>query len=81
MDLDKNMYDVDSHIAEIYDQDETGTDDVEFIERLIKGEDKIRILEPFCGTGRIPPFASPPRRSPRLAVRMLPQRGQLPTHT
>lgn len=48
-----NMYDIDPHIAEIYDQSETYTDDVEFIRTLISGRGQLRILEPFCGTGRI----------------------------
>ncbi len=48
-----NMYDVDPHIAEIYDQIETYTNDVELIRSLIKGLRPLRMLEPFCGTGRI----------------------------
>jgi len=48
-----NMYDVEPHIAEIYDQIETHTDDVELIRRLLGGRGPLRILEPFCGTGRI----------------------------
>ncbi len=48
-----NMYDVDPHIAEIYDQIETYADDVELIRNLIKNRRPLRILEPFCGTGRI----------------------------
>jgi len=47
------MYDIEPHIAEIYDQNETYTDDVELIRRLIGGRERLRILEPFCGTGRI----------------------------
>jgi SAM-dependent methyltransferase len=47
------MYDVEPHIAEIYDQIETGTDDVMLIRRLIGDRKQVRILEPFCGTGRI----------------------------
>ncbi len=47
------MYDVEPHIAEIYDQSETYTDDVELVRNLIDGQDSLRILEPFCGTGRI----------------------------
>jgi SAM-dependent methyltransferase len=47
------MYDVTPHIAEIYDQIETYTDDIELILRLIEGLGPLRILEPFCGTGRI----------------------------
>ena len=48
-----NMYDLDRHIAEIYDLLETETNDVELIRRLLKGRGQLRILEPFCGTGRI----------------------------
>ena len=47
-----NQY-FDSHVAEIYDQFETETDDVELIRRLLGGGKTLRILEPFCGTGRI----------------------------
>lgn len=47
------MYDVTPHIAEIYDRSETYTDDVELIQTLIQGAGYLRILEPFCGTGRI----------------------------
>jgi SAM-dependent methyltransferase len=46
-----NMYDVDEHIAEIYDQSETYRDDVDLLLSLINPG--ISILEPFCGTGRI----------------------------
>ena len=48
-----NMYDVEPHIAEIYDQTETYTDDVELVRNLIRGRGSLWILEPFCGTGRI----------------------------
>ncbi|UCB42601.1 MAG: class I SAM-dependent methyltransferase [Dehalococcoidales bacterium] len=48
-----NMYDLEPHIAEIYDQVETYSDDVELIRKLIGGRGPLRILEPFCGTGRI----------------------------
>lgn len=47
------MYDVTPHVAEIYDQSETYADDVKLIQNLIQGSGKLRILEPFCGTGRI----------------------------
>ncbi len=47
------MYDVEPHIAEIYDQSETHTNDVELIRSLIGERKSLRILEPFCGTGRI----------------------------
>ena len=64
-----NMYDVDPHIAEIYDQSETYRDDVDLLMSLINsvnlgvlgsigaGSEPASttpyILEPFCGTGRI----------------------------
>ena len=48
-----NMYDIEPHIAEIYDQVEIYHDDVELIRKLIGGRGPLRILEPFCGTGRI----------------------------
>ncbi|MBN1810952.1 MAG: class I SAM-dependent methyltransferase [Anaerolineae bacterium] len=48
-----NGYAVEPHVAEIYDQVETYTDDVELIREHIRGRRPWRILEPFCGTGRI----------------------------
>jgi SAM-dependent methyltransferase len=48
-----SMYDVESHVAEIYDRQENYTDDVDLIKKLIYGKQSLRILEPFCGTGRI----------------------------
>lgn len=48
-----NAYDVDLHIAEIYDQLETGQTDVEFIRQWTANRGFLHILEPFCGTGRI----------------------------
>ena len=48
-----NSYDVEPHIAEIYDQVEAFTDDVQLVRRLIGSCRRLRILEPFCGTGRI----------------------------
>ena len=48
-----NMYDIESHIAEIYDQIEMHTDDVTLLRKLIGGRGALRILEPFCGSGRI----------------------------
>ena len=50
---DTNLYDIDRRIAEIYDRTETQTEDVELIRRLIGGEQNLRVLEPFCGNGRI----------------------------
>jgi len=43
---------IDRYIAEIYDQTETQQDDVALI-RLLVGARATRILEPFCGHGRI----------------------------
>ena len=48
-----NTYDADRYIAEIYDQHETQTEDVTLIRTLIAGRGPLRILEPFCGNGRI----------------------------
>lgn len=48
-----NAYSLDLHIAEIYDQHETHTDDIKLIRKLTKQTGHLRILEPFCGTGRI----------------------------
>ena len=41
------------HVAEVYDQTETQTMDVELIRTLIGPGGPLRILEPFCGNGRI----------------------------
>ena len=47
------VYDViDKYIAEIYDQQETQCDDVNLLLSLI-GNRPCKILEPFCGHGRI----------------------------
>ena len=48
-----NMYDIEPHIAEIYDNQENYTDDVELIRSLIGDRVPLNILEPFYGTGRI----------------------------
>jgi SAM-dependent methyltransferase len=49
-----NTYDVDSHIAEIYDTCwETDAEDAEYLRGLLRGCGARRILEPFCGTGRL----------------------------
>jgi SAM-dependent methyltransferase len=45
--------DFDIHVAEIHDQVQTGTTDADLILRLIGDRGPLRILEPFCGTGRI----------------------------
>jgi SAM-dependent methyltransferase len=47
------IYDaIDGYITEIYDRTETQRDDVALIKSLIDGK-HARILEPFCGHGRI----------------------------
>lgn len=48
-----NLYNIDAHIAEVYDLSETGRTDIQLIRRLIPAGDPLQILEPFCGTGRI----------------------------
>jgi len=48
-----NMYDIEPHIAEVYDNQENYTDDVELIRSMIGDRVTLNILEPFCGTGRI----------------------------
>jgi len=48
-----NAYNIEVRVAEIYDQVETQTEDVALIRRLIGERGPLRILEPFCGTGRI----------------------------
>lgn len=47
------MYDITPHIAEIYDQTVNQYDDVQLIQKLIGDSSQLRILEAFCGTGRI----------------------------
>ncbi len=49
----QNPYDVEEHIAEIYDQVETTVEDVELIMELLREHQCENVLEPFCGTGRI----------------------------
>lgn len=46
-------YDITPHAAEIYDQIETHQEDVRLILEMVQGLGHLRILEPFCGTGRI----------------------------
>jgi SAM-dependent methyltransferase len=48
-----NPYNIDAHIAEIYDQQENYSDDVHLLLDLIGARGPLKILEPFCGTGRI----------------------------
>jgi len=41
------------YIAEFYDKSDCGTEDIDFMLKLIGNRKELRILEPFCGTGRI----------------------------
>ena len=50
---DLKAYDVDDYVTEIYDQTETQTEDVALLRQLLAGRERLRILEPFCGNGRI----------------------------
>ncbi len=45
--------DLDDYVTEIYDQTETQTEDVVLLRQLLSGREPLRILEPFCGSGRI----------------------------
>ena len=49
----QNLYDIDIHIAEIYDMQEDDTQDVDLLRNLLQGKTRLNILEPFCGTGRL----------------------------
>ncbi len=53
MSININKYDVNLHVAEFYDREETSIHDFLFIKKLLSSNSDIRILEPFCGTGRI----------------------------
>lgn len=53
MSQNPNMYNIERHIAEIYDQQQNFTDDVDLLLRLIGERKNLDIFEPFCGTGRI----------------------------
>jgi len=48
-----NMYDVESHIAELYDIQQDNRQDIELLRKLLQDHESLYILEPFCGTGRI----------------------------
>lgn len=50
---DFKAYDVDDYIPEIYDQTETQREDVSLLRKLIGKSVRLKILEPFCGNGRI----------------------------
>jgi len=47
------LYDLDAHVAELYDQIIREAEDIALIRRLICAQKGLRILEPFCGTGRM----------------------------
>jgi SAM-dependent methyltransferase len=47
------LYDADVHVPELYDQLETKSADLALIRYLIGEKRHLRILEPFCGTGRL----------------------------
>jgi len=51
--LDRSGNYDDPVLAEIYDQCEIGTEDVELLRRLLRGYGPLNILECFSGTGRI----------------------------
>ena len=48
-----NIYDMDKHIPEIYDQLENNKNDLKFLLSKLKEMNSPKILEPFCGTGRL----------------------------
>jgi SAM-dependent methyltransferase len=49
----QEAYDVGQYIAEIYDQTECYTDDIDLLRSLIGKKAPLRVLEPFCGSGRL----------------------------
>ena len=53
MSVNPAVYELEPHIAELYDRSQNFSDDVELIRKLIDGRQKLNVLEPFCGTGRI----------------------------
>lgn len=50
---DLKAYDIDERIVRIYDETETQEDDVELLRELLAEGGPRRILEPFCGNGRL----------------------------
>ncbi|KAF0124540.1 MAG: hypothetical protein FD189_2334 [Elusimicrobia bacterium] len=48
-----NIYGLDDHIIEIYKQTQRQLEDVELLEKLLGDGSPKRVLEPFCGTGRV----------------------------
>ncbi len=67
-------YSADPHIAEIYDQHETQTNDTELILRLIGSRTELSIFEPFSGTGRM---AIPLARSGHNVIALDESQGML----
>lgn len=53
MSINPALYDLEPHIAELYDRSQNYDDDVALIRKLLSGRPRLRVLEPFCGTGRI----------------------------
>lgn len=53
MSINPAVYELESHVAELYDKSQNYADDVALIRRLLEGRRGLRVLEPFCGTGRI----------------------------
>jgi SAM-dependent methyltransferase len=50
---EKRAYDMDAHVAEIYDRVETHREDLDLLRGLLPEGRALPILEPFCGTGRL----------------------------
>ncbi len=73
-DNNKIKYSADPHIAEIYDQRETQTSDIELVSSLIGSRTELAIFEPFCGTGRI---AIPLARSGHHVIALDESQGML----
>lgn len=48
-----NVFNVDAHIAEIYDQQQNFAEDVQRLLALIANRGPLRIFKPFCGTGEV----------------------------
>ena len=53
MSINPEVYELEPHVAELYDRSQNFSDDVELIRTLLDGRQKLHVLEPFCGTGRI----------------------------
>ena len=50
--MNKSVYDIETYVADIYDQIVDYTNDIKLLQKLIQ-HNKYKVLEPFCGTGRI----------------------------